>query len=49
MAGEMATAVGGTHPTRMHSCSNLFLLLKIYVHVVGNEYFKICIGKTWIF
>ena len=25
MAGEMATAVDGTHPTGMHSCSLIFL------------------------
>ena len=49
MAGEMATTAGGTHPTGMYSCSNLLLLHKIYVHVVGNEHFKICIGKTSIF
>ena len=27
MAGEMATAADGTHPTGMHSCYLLFLLL----------------------
>ena len=24
VAGEMATAAGGTHPTGMHSCSLIF-------------------------
>ena len=27
MAGEIATAVGGTHPTGMHSCTNFFVTL----------------------
>ena len=27
MAGEMATAAGGMHPTGMHSCSRLVSLL----------------------
>ena len=30
MAGEKATAAGGTHPTGMHSCLYEFLLFVAY-------------------